>query len=537
MAEADAALGRGDGAAAREIFESLPETAATLAGIAQALYLEHEYGRSIETWERAYAAHRAAGERIGAVRAARALAFLNGTVFGNAALMNGWLGRAKRLVGSEDSVEAGWVAIARGQFEDDRARRTTHFTNALAIARRFDDRELEFDALAYLGANLVHDDRFEEGFELLDEACAAVVGSDVGDFVVLSDIFCQMFSACEHAHDVARAEEWMRIGDEIAKRRNLAAVAAYCHTHYGGVMTAAGRWDEAETALTEAVRLWALGHSMLRPGALIRLADLRARQGRYEEAEQLLEGLETWPEAARPLGAIHLARGQIALARDVVDRALQQIDRTSAAAGPLWSLLADVELARGDVAAAAEAAERLDEIASTHANEYLLALGALVRGRLCLASGSGDPRGCLREALTRFTKINMPMELGSSHLELARAAMPEQPEVALAEAQAAFGVFERLRAAREADEAAALLRKLGGPARTGPKRTGALTKRESEVLDLLGRGLSNPEISDRLFISRKTVEHHVGSVLSKLGLRSRAEAAAYAARTRTSAPR
>ena len=127
MAEADAALGRGDGAAAREIFESLPETAATLAGIAQALYLEHEYGRSIETWERAYAAHRAAGERIGAVRAARALAFLNGTVFGNAALMNGWLGRAKRLVGSEDSVEAGWVAIARGQFEDDRARRTTHF--------------------------------------------------------------------------------------------------------------------------------------------------------------------------------------------------------------------------------------------------------------------------------------------------------------------------------------------------------------------------------------------------------------------------
>ena len=78
------------------------------------------------------------------------------------------------------------------------------------------------------------------------------------------------------------------------------------------------------------------------------------------------------------------------------------------------------------------------------------------------------------------------------------------------------------------------MRALGGPARTGPKRREVLTKREAEVLELVGHGLGNAEIGDRLYISRKTVEHHVGRILTKLGLRSRAEAAAHAARTASS---
>ncbi len=61
----------------------------------------------------------------------------------------------------------------------------------------------------------------------------------------------------------------------------------------------------------------------------------------------------------------------------------------------------------------------------------------------------------------------------------------------------------------------------------------ALAERGNRVitLDLLGHGCSNPEIGERLYISRKTVEHHVGNILAKLGLRSRAEAAAYVSRS------
>jgi len=102
--------------------------------------------------------------------------------------------------------------------------------------------------------------------------------------------------------------------------------------------------------------------------------------------------------------------------------------------------------------------------------------------------------------------------------------------VAVAEARLALERFESLQAARHADAAGALLRSLGAPIRTGPKGIRTLTRREAEILRLVGAGLSNPEIADRLFITRKTVEHDVSNVLSKLGLRNRAEAAAYATR-------
>ena len=48
------------------------------------------------------------------------------------------------------------------------------------------------------------------------------------------------------------------------------------------------------------------------------------------------------------------------------------------------------------------------------------------------------------------------------------------------------------------------------------------------MLALLAHGLSNREIAARLVISEKTAEHHIGQIFAKLGLRSRAEAAAYA---------
>jgi DNA-binding CsgD family transcriptional regulator len=299
----------------------------------------------------------------------------------------------------------------------------------------------------------------------------------------------------------------------------MVGVSAFCRAHYGGILTAAGRWAEAEAELTGAARRLDESYRGMRSAALVRLADLRVRQGRLEEAEELLAGLDQQPDALRPLAAIHLARGNTALARDLLERALAD-PGMAAVAGPVLALLVDVELADGAVDEARRRADQLAAMAAGQRGHYLRAAAALARGKVCVAEGSTDARSCLQDALAAFARAEMP-----------RAGAAERPEVAVAEATAALDAFERLEAARDADAAAALLRRLGGPARTGPKGHQVLTKREAEVLQLLGHGLGNAEIGDRLFISRKTVEHHVGRSLMKLGLRSRAEAAAHAVRT------
>ncbi|MGY1808672.1 LuxR C-terminal-related transcriptional regulator [Blastococcus sp. SYSU D00669] len=536
LAEVRVALRAGDAATARDLLARLDEAEPSplvheLRG--RVAFLELDFPRVAENWERAYAGYRAAGDPLGAIRTARSLGGVHFSMLGNPAVAAGWQARAQTLLSQvPGSREAGWVALDAGMFEADRARKEARLREALAAGRGAGDTDLECAALAYLGAALVHADRTTEGMALLDEALAAVAGREVDDFFVLEEIFCQLFSACEHACDVRRAEEWIAVGEAIAARRNLPAVSAFCRTHYGGVLTAAGRWSEAEQALTAAARIWGLSRrSALRAGALARLAELRVRQGRFEEAAQLLAEFDgaVSAEVVRPLAAVHLARGDVELAGDLLERALGAVDPSAAEAAPLWALLVEVHLAAGRADAAQDAAGRVACCAERLPAPHLVALAAFARGQVCLATGA-DPSACLRQALAGFTAAQMPRERARTRLALARAVAGERPAVALAEARTALAEFRGLRADRDADDAAALLRSLGVRVPGTRAPGGALTSREAEVLELLGHGLTNPEIAERLFISRKTVEHHVANVLAKLGLRSRAEAAGYAVR-------
>jgi DNA-binding CsgD family transcriptional regulator len=100
----------------------------------------------------------------------------------------------------------------------------------------------------------------------------------------------------------------------------------------------------------------------------------------------------------------------------------------------------------------------------------------------------------------------------------------------------ATAVYEGLSASWDLARAAARLRSLGvRPGRRGPRKRpksgwDSLTATELTVVRLITEGLSNPEIAERMFISRGTVHTHVSHILAKLGLGSRVALAAEASR-------
>ena len=255
------------------------------------------------------------------------------------------------------------------------------------------------------------------------------------------------------------------------------------------------------------------------------------------EAAALVAGLENRAATVPARAALHLAAGEPAAAAAILRRRLRELERVALEAAPLLELLCEAEVAQGDAGAALATARDLAALAPEGTN-VIAARGDRALGRALVATGDAEAAVArLERALERFAAHEMPLEAARTRVLLARAAAPTEREPAIADLRAALAAFEELGAARDADAAAALLRSLGvRAARSGPKGTGGLTKREREVLALLGEGLSNREIAERLFLTRKTVENHVASVLFKLDLSGRAQAAAYAVRHPDPAP-
>jgi DNA-binding CsgD family transcriptional regulator len=184
--------------------------------------------------------------------------------------------------------------------------------------------------------------------------------------------------------------------------------------------------------------------------------------------------------------------------------------------------------ASGDAAQARISAAAIGEVATLTGSRLHRAQHDLAQGRVALAAADEAAVGHLRAAARGFAEAGLPLLACRARMALARALVPQDRGVAITEARSALQAFDRMGASVEADQAAAFLRELGIRGRTGPRGVGELSQREREVLALVVDGLSNVEIAERLFISPKTAGNHVSSILTKLGVRSRTEAAAFA---------
>ena len=137
--------------------------------------------------------------------------------------------------------------------------------------------------------------------------------------------------------------------------------------------------------------------------------------------------------------------------------------------------------------------------------------------------GSGYPRGLKGEALSPAARILAAADVYQAMLE----PRPHRPERAAA--AAADELRAEVRAGRlDADAVEAVLRAAGHPTSRRPEQPGGLTRREIEVLGLLARGLQSKEIAQRLYITTKTVGHHIEHIYTKTGASNRVGASLYA---------
>ncbi len=536
------ALQEGDWAGARTAFEAAladDETAQALAGLGEALWWLGDIRDALDHRERAYAAFRRQQDPGAAAQVALRLAIDHWANLGNLAASTGWLARARRLVADHDLTPLrGWVLLLEAYGEADPLAGEELARQALAQAAEVGDADLELCALSTVGATLIDQGRVVDGVAYLDEAMAGSLGGEGHrpDTVVFTS--CNTIISCNACAEFERAVQWVRAADRFSERFGCPFLYAECRTLYGSVLVATGDWTQAEEELKTAIEVSRMALPGLHTQALACLAELRLAQGHLEEAERLVAGLDDHPSAVATIARTHLVGGRPTAATTILRRSLDAVGEDRLQAVVLRELLGEALIAQGEPEAAREQGAALAALGSRLDCEVAVARGERVQGRaLTTAGNSAAAQDHLGVAVTTFTQLGMPYEAGCTRLLLAEALAEGSPEAAVGEAQVAMSTFEALGAARDVDAAAHLLRRLGISAtRTTPGGTGSLTSREQEVLGLLGEGLSNPEIAERLYISRKTVEHHVARILSKLGLRNRAEAAAEAVRQHDGQP-
>ncbi|WP_350275596.1 response regulator transcription factor [Kribbella sp. HUAS MG21] len=490
-----------------------------------------DYAAALATRERAFAALRAAGDTRRAARlAAYQISFDHLALFGNQAVAHGWLERGIRLAAdSGECVEAGWVLLSRALHCSDAGERAQLVADASRIAERFGDADLFFDAMAYDGLALVSSGRITAGMRQLDEAAAAAHGGEVRSATVAGEIYCKLLVACETTLDVRRAEDWTSVFRPLESRPSVAWASAICRMHYGGILVAAGRWNDADQELSRAVELYDTTYRALRGAALVRLAELRVRQGRLGEAGALVAEYGEDAYGVRPWARVAWANARTDVDRAAVVARVAAVvgDPTSWTLGtvPSLVLLAELQLACGQQEAAQETAKRLAGLTAVDPVDALL---GYTRQLEASVTERAQAAAALAAAARHFGAASLPLEQALARLRLAELVVDTDPGTAAAEARAAADTFAWLGAAAEVDRAWSVLRALGSPARTGPIAPDVLTDREKEVLALVAQGLSNPDIAARLFITRKTAAHHVSNLITKLGVRNRTEAATWA---------
>lgn len=506
--------------ALEELLRLLPDNQAAPRGdaVTAIAKLDHQLGRHGAARGRLLDALRQLPDERSVAAAALQLELAADAFFtGDFAAMHRWEGQAFEVARQHgdatlQAAAHGLLAGAEYMVGDlASARRRAGDARALLDALEDADLARPLDSFAWFALTEVFLGDLPESVAHLGRVAAAARASGQAHWLMLVEYGLvwglawqgRLTEAAEHADSVVDAAV---LADNATMRNWGLGVRCWCATLAGDLLTAL-RTGEAAVAVgartTDVVRVLAAGH----------LAEARLESAEPQRCRDDLlaaaggPGLEPIELPFRPrwyalLAEAELAAGDLAAAARWAERAVTTaeplaIPGRTAEAGRAW---AAVQLARGAHAAAAETA-----LAAVHA---------------------ADQGG-------------MPIEAARKQIVAGRAlAAAGHADLATRTLRAAAGTLAECGAGRYRDAAAGELRRLGhrvAPGLAG-RGVGALSAREHEVAELVTLGRSNRQIAEALFLSPRTVETHVARVFAKLGVASRAAVAGAIERARLGHP-
>jgi DNA-binding CsgD family transcriptional regulator/tetratricopeptide (TPR) repeat protein len=482
--------------------------AATVAGLHEGLADEVAL---LDRWqeaegaaERALALWREAGDRLREGDALRRLARIRWVLCRGSDALVAVRAAVATLEPLGDSTELAWAYAAfafqrmvRGEYEAaiDLALR------AQALATRFGATDALSDALDAHAASASQ--LGQEWTGLMHRALdIALAGNHQNQ---AARIYTNLGAIHACGREFAAAEAWLEEGLKYCAEHDITTYASFMRGERSSILERTGRWDEA-IAMSEKLVAEAAPLQSNRLRALIRLGLLRARRGAPGAWDCLDEAAEISTESHESLVMLmaQLARAEAYWLEGRMPQAVREAELAAD-----LCLLSDA-WHRGEVAAWLARTGSTRPAPKNVAPPYQALL-------------DGEPA----RSAALWTELGCPYEAA-----MALAFAPSAPnETALRDALETFIALDAGPAARIARQR---LRALGarsipgGPNAATRSHPLGLTQREQEVLDLLRIGSTNLMIAEKLFISKKTVDHHVSAILRKLGVPNRAAAVDHA---------
>ncbi|MCD2443641.1 LuxR C-terminal-related transcriptional regulator [Agromyces sp. SYSU K20354] len=481
----------------------------------------------IDTATRAHEAYLRAGDDAGAARTAVWIG-MHLMDEHEIARAGGWIARAQRIVASGGDAESvgGLLLIPQALgalYGGDPSSALEILSQALELAERFDDHDAIALARMGIGQVEIAQGDSDAGFTLFDEVMVAVTAGELSP-VPSGIAYCEVIGMCQIAFDFARAREWTVAFDRwCSAQPDMVAFSGQCQAQRAALFRLHGAWQEAARAATAALARLRRGDRDAAYGAWYEQGEIQRLRGEVEAAEESYRhASETGYPPEPGLALLRLAQGRARSAQSTLHEAMASADVANRRR--LLPALIETELAMHDIASARRSVDELIAMTPSAPKPMLRAVVDGAEGAVLLEEGAArEALERLRRAWATWHELDVPYEAARCRVlaALACRALGDEASAAM-EFDAARTAFAELGAAPDLARLDALARSIAHAA------FGPLTAREVEVVRLVAAGKTNRAIASELYLSEKTVAHHLSNVFVKLGLASRAALTAYA---------